>query len=517
MRLPLPPAQRIVAHTGQLSLGQAAFFAMMAMTRATTALTLLRPFSDSGGQALAPSPYWSEIQRLFPTCEPTSPEEELSPARVLRAREAAAILCRDIFQTTERDCVPPSFSTAGMLKGIAARECEGFLRVIETARRRNEARLDPQLARRFLGDELRTSVSALESFANCPFQYFLNAMIRPEVAPDAALTRADVGSLAHAALKELTDELIAAEESFSDLDEAEIDGVVERAFEAPVRRMKTTGLYESAGGRTIAELVRRQVTDLVRFIVQAATAMNSRPLGTEAVFGPNGELEGLKLTIHLDDNTDLPVLLRGQIDRIDTAESGDGVEWLIVVDYKLGKRTQNWAAARDGKSLQLPVYLCALRANAKHLAGDGDVQLGGAVYLAIVQRDDTGRMYRGIAPASAYSTLWQAEGGGAPLIGRTPGDPTTTTAPYGDAISNGQFDALLKKTTHAIERHVRAIARGGIQVEPALQGTSTPCGYCPYRAACRLDYSMNSRRLVPNMKRRDAIEDWLGPADGGRA
>ncbi|MCB2154731.1 PD-(D/E)XK nuclease family protein [bacterium] len=491
------------------------FFAQLALTRASHALTLLRPFSDDAGQALMPSPYWSEVERLFPQCPIEHTVPELSPDRVLRAREAAAILCREIFETTDRDSVPPFFGAKEFVDGLPLREREGFLQVLCTAGLRNEARISSEMARQFLGDELRTSVSALESFANCPFQYFLNAMIRPEVAPDATLTRADVGSLAHAALKELTDKLIAESKSFADLEDDAIAAEVAQAFAAPVERMQQTGLYETAGGKAIVELVKRQVTDLVHFIVQAARAMSSRPIGTEVTFGPRGELDALRLEVHLDDGSELPVLLRGQIDRIDVAESGDGDKWLIVVDYKLGSRKQNWAAARDGKSLQLPVYLCALQANAKKLLDGEAAKLGGAVYLGIVQRDDTGRTYRGIVPATANATLW-VDPNGMALVGRTPGDPAVKTAHYGDAISDPQFERLLIKAKETIGHHVKAIARGDVQVGPALQGTSTPCGWCPYRPACRLDYSMNSRRLVPNLKRSDAVESWLGPPEGGQ-
>lgn len=501
---PIPPFR---ASARRLFLREA-FFAWMAFTRASEALTLIRPLTGQTGDRLSPSPYWESLRRLFPRNGAAVPGPALSFERAVRGREAAAVVCRDVFNPGP-GAVPPQAVGTELARRLPLAERQGFHRVLAFASRRNEAGLDPELARSFFGETFRSSVSALESYARCPFQYFMGSMIRPEVSTGPRATPADTGNLAHATLKAVADGLLQEGRSFSNLGADEIEPLTTLAFQEPLERLRRAGLFESASERLAAELLLGQLVDTVRFLADSGRQMNARVILTEQRFGGRGVLEAPVLTVETPHGP-FELALRGQIDRIDLVRDTTGETWLAVFDYKLTGRKVDWPQAADGMSLQLPVYLLVLERNVHRLAqmeGLDELPLAGAFYLPIVEKADARRAFRGVTSVTAYERLGLGEH--SLLPGSVKAADKTQTA--GDVVADSQFAALTGQAEKHVKRLASAILDGGVAVRPALHRRNTPCATCDFAEACRLDFSMNSRRTVPNLTRPEAIDAWLGP------
>ncbi|MBI5153920.1 PD-(D/E)XK nuclease family protein [Candidatus Poribacteria bacterium] len=491
------------------------FLAYVAVTRASHALALLYAVSDRSGEAAVPSPYWDEIARLLGREEEVARrrnilESEPGWERVLRPREVASLLCRRVFTTRERDCLPPAFDSSVPLAGWSGDHVSEFNRVLAWAANRNAARADSALVRQLIGGTLRTSVSGLEAFASCPFRYFMRELMRLEVPPSPKMSSADLGNLAHAALRNLAVLLIGDGSGFGDVPADRIPGMVEQAFSEPSARLGNAGLFQSRGEAIAARLVQEQTVDLVRFLGEAARALHLRPIRAESVFGKRGELDGVAIRVSAGGEP-VEVVLRGQIDRIDLAEDPSGLVWLAVSDYKLSARKQDWAAACAGLNLQLPVYLLVLEWNADKLAPGRSAGLAGAVYSAITSRADEPRRLRGIVASPALDALL---GDSANEIIPAESEPESKTPARGDVLGGAQFGRLLGECARLIESLASRIVSGDLAVRPAVLRKRTPCGFCEFGAACRLDYSMNEPRTVPALKQRDVIESWLGPPGG---
>lgn len=474
-----------------------AFFALSAFAGASDALVLSRPLSSSG-EGLAPSPWWEEARRLFPNVDPLPPAGRATLATAMRAREAAAAVCRTIFSTTERHVVPPPAEQwIDVLAPLAPRARDEFRDVVDAAARRNRARLRPDLARDLAGEPMRTSVSAIESFARCPFAHFMGRMIRPRAAAKPDLTVADVGNLAHAALKELADRFIAEERAFSDVDDAELRERVEAAFRGPFERLAASGLFRGPAARLAAEHVRDHVLDVAQYLAALQRHVHGRPALAEATFGD----------VMICRDAAPAVRLRGQIDHVEVARDASGRQWALVVDFKLSERRMKWSDAEDGAALQLPAYLIAVARNPKL----ENVEVAGAFYLQVVRRHEARRQMRGIASARAHEALALAADDAGTRFVTLVGTPNQKTSDKGDVIGDAQFARLAERTEAAILRRAGEILAGRVDVNPALHGKSTPCGTCDWRIACRLDYTMNVRRQPGNPGRAAAVERWLGP------
>jgi len=475
-----------------------AFFALSAFSAASGALVLSRPIS-SAGEPLAPSPWWEEARRLFPDAIPAPPVAKGAFASAMRPREAAAVVCRSVFDTTRRHVVPPPESLwNGALAALTPKGRVEFLDVVDAAARRNRARLRPDLARDLMGELPTTSVSAIESFAQCPFKHFMGRMVRPRTRVKPELSVADVGNLAHAALKELADRFIAEGRAFCDVDDAELDARVDRAFQVPCERLAASGLFATEGLRFAAELVRPHVRDVAGYLAALQRHARARPFLAESTFGD--------VTLGGTDGAPA-VRLRGQIDHVALARDATGREWAFVIDFKIRAKSMDWSAAEDGAALQLPAYLLALRRNPKLES----IELGGAFYLGVVKREDDARKLRGIVSARAHHASSLAEDDAGTKFAANLGDANAKTAAWGETIGDAQFERLAARAEEVIVRRMAEILSGRIDVNPALHGNATPCARCDWRLACRLDYAMNTRRQPPSFGRAPAIERWLGP------
>ncbi len=208
------------------------------------------------------------------------------------------------------------------------------------------------------------SPSRLETWASCPFRYFMAHVLRladrddpEEITEIGAL---DLGSLVHEVLERFIGEVIGRpggspppSERWSAPDRARIEEIAGEVFER----------YERAGltGRPL--LWRRRqaevLDDLQTFLDSDdlyRAASGTRPVRVEMPFGVRG---AAPLSLELEDGRTLS--FRGYADRVDQAADGH----LVVLDYKTG--SDKYGKLKDdpvlaGTTLQLGIYAEAAKA-----------------------------------------------------------------------------------------------------------------------------------------------------------
>jgi RecB family exonuclease len=214
------------------------------------------------------------------------------------------------------------------------------------------------------GHERATSPTALQSWADCPFRYYLGRVLRlhdiPRPEATEAISALDEGSLVHAILEEFVrDSPTPATPTtpWTDADRVRMAEIVDRHCEDAERRGIT--------GRPILwKLARRRIVATAsRFLhadenVRAALGVLPAPDGLERGFGTDGAPP-----VEVDVGREQPVRFRGRIDRVDRSPDGRRT---VVYDYKTGGRRRYAALGDDpvhgGRLLQLPVYALAARA-----------------------------------------------------------------------------------------------------------------------------------------------------------
>ena len=219
------------------------------------------------------------------------------------------------------------------------------------------------------------SPTRLQTWATCPFRYFLSNVLgiaapeQPEeVATISALER---GSLLHTILERFIKSaqeqgtIPPPDQSWTDDHGRNLFKIADQAFQEAEQRGVT-------GKPLLWELVRDEmVGDLERFLKEDAKLRNRQgvsPHAVESVFGFPGDEDSATLdSVEWSSARTGTLRFRGFIDRIDLSPSGDTA---LVLDYKSGKTNAYANMDKDpvqrGKRLQLPVYGLA----ARQLLGD---------------------------------------------------------------------------------------------------------------------------------------------------
>ena len=251
------------------------------------------------------------------------------------------------------------------------------------------------------------SPTRLETWASCPFRYFLGSVLRlgaletPE--DTTTISALDRGSLIHGILEEFivqsveAGRLPAPGQAWEEEDKARLMGLAEEEFAAAEARGVT--------GKPLLWDIARQdiVDDLDTFLVKDASLRSQYRIAStrvEAEFGMGRETPEV-----LDPETRL--YFRGYIDRVDT--SADGGE-VLVIDYKTGRASYYKGLEDDpidrGKHLQLGVYSLAAKALAPEATrfraaywfptSRGDFQLAPREFFDIDDVDTGGRFREGV-------------------------------------------------------------------------------------------------------------------------
>jgi ATP-dependent helicase/nuclease subunit B len=245
-------------------------------------------------------------------------------------------------------------------------------RVVRARRSHDFTRFDGNLAGVDVPSPLDDVVSStrLESWAECPFAYFVSHLLHVEPIEDPAqlltISAWDRGSLVHEVLQSFIDDVLARppadrpppDRAWSPTDHARMRELAGRVCDD----------YEARGltGRPIFwRRERAQILALAdRFLTEDDTHRRrdgARPVAAELPFGYGDDAPGSgPVVLPLADGRSLR--FRGSADRVDVSDDGT----IRVVDYKTGKSDDFRRLGPDnpderGTKLQLPVYGQAAR------------------------------------------------------------------------------------------------------------------------------------------------------------
>jgi ATP-dependent helicase/nuclease subunit B len=249
--------------------------------------------------------------------------------------------------------------------------------------------LGPRLAAVYRRLGAPVAATLLESYATCPFRYYLAHVLklRPAVEPERVqtLVPVDRGRLLHAVL---------AESYLAFRDAGLLPLTPERL---PAARAHLAAALERAEARFVTGLAPLWRGERARLLsdLQAALEAEARgsadPVWVPSAFevgfgGSEGEPHALEVGHSLPDGR--LIRLRGRLDRLDL--SADGAQ-ARVIDYKTGAFPGGAGSAlRGGTALQLPIYRLAAEALCR--AGGQAARVVEAQYYYLTRRGGRRRL-----------------------------------------------------------------------------------------------------------------------------
>jgi len=270
------------------------------------------------------------------------------------------------------------------------------------------------------------SPTRLESYASCPFQYFLDVVLRvgeeegdeQEPWPSAL----DRGILVHGVLERFWRELRDQGKRLADLPAKQWNERLQALVRETASEFHGSWSMRSGWKMSLASLLDHLREHL---LWERDLLASWRPFLFEASFGP-----GRKAEVSLNTQAGT-VRFQGRIDRLDRGEQGG----FRVVDYKSGGKRSASCEVGTGQCLQLPVYLLA----------------GAALLGSTPQQGEALYLYVGLSPAGQCVLL-----------------------------SGSSWEKIEREMAHAVSVLLRGIRDGFFPALPSGQCERS----CPYRDAC---------------------------------
>jgi ATP-dependent helicase/nuclease subunit B len=473
------------------------YLGYIACTRANEKLALAFSRQTAEGGTLNPSPFIAQLQRIFPQLA----VEDFSAEPDWREAEHANELIKPLTTIQNWKLEIGNWQTLLELPALKSL-AENLAALREPDEREN---LSVALAEKLYGPVLKSSVSRLEEFAQCPFRFFVRSGLRANERKVFELDARERGNFQHDVLKMFHEQLSAEGKRWRDLEPIQARERIANIAAAQMEHFRDGLFRDSAETIFAAHSLAAALQDFVEVIVGWMRGQYEfDPAAAELGFGGKDD-RAPAWEIDLGNGNKLA--LQGRIDRVDLwPDKSGGAALAVVTDYKSGGKKLDSLLVQNGIQLQLLAYLGALRhwKNPREIFGADKIIPAGAFYVNL-RGDFKGGGSRaevladGESKKMAYRHSGRFDAGELRKFDRRPdvskGDQFNFRLNKGgelpsnsaEAISCKEFTALLDQVEEQLRSLGEQIFSGATAVDPYRKGGTTACDFCDYRAACRID------------------------------
>lgn len=373
------------------------------------------------------------------------------------------------------------------------------------------------------GDNLRTSISRLESYARNPYEFYLQYVLRLQPRQVLELTPAEKGTLLHALLERVVREVIANGQNLGQLSDDKIADYTEAALNDTLALDDPTFDIFKATPRM--QFITQQLRDQVKLSLMQMRSgqqagMGIYPGGIEAGFGISGSAGTERMQPVTYDLPHGKVTVRGKVDRYDLAGTDD----LLVVDYKSSKRTFDYKKVLAGLELQLLTYWQAMSLEVNLPGKQVDAALFWNLKPELIKLSKIGFQpftelqkqadilskqqgeYRGLI-LDNERFIEHLEAGEQPKPFQIKRKKDGSFAQTSDVVDEQTLDLLLEFAEAKTREIAQAIMQGKFPLLPYRQGTQNGLTYSDYKAIMRFDALLGDHynELVNKLKPSEAL------------
>ena len=463
------------------------YLGYIACTRANERLSLSFSRQAADGKTLNPSPFVAQVQKILPqiTIEEFSPSENWSRAEHLQ--ELTPLCGASPSELLE---IPAFRTLAEQIKAL--REPD------------EQENLAPTLAEKLYGPTLKSSISRLEEFAQCPFKFFVKSGLRANERKVFELDVRERGNFQHDVLKIFHEQLQAEGQRWRDLTLTEARERIDQIARSLTQSHRDGLFLDSAETAFAARAMTTALQDFVEIIIGwMHSQYDFDPVAAEIGFGGKDDAAP---AWEIDLSHGRKLALQGRIDRVDIwRDPNSDAAFVVVTDYKSGGKKLDSLLVENGVQLQLLAYLGALRSWKNPEVPFGAVKIlpAGAFYVSLrgdFKSGDTRDEILGDheAKKTAYKHNGRFDAGLLRKFDRRDipeGDQFKYKLNKKDGLPSKNSEALPRENFVAlvdgVENQLRMLGEhifsGSAAVDPYRKGKSTPCEYCDYRPVCRID------------------------------
>lgn len=348
----------------------------------------------------------------------------------------------------------------------------------------NEKTLSPQSAEKLYAPnkKLRGSVTNVESFNKCPFQYFAKYGLKLDERREYKVTPPDIGNILHSVLSQFGERLKKENRRWSSVEDTELEKIVTEILENLANNFNNKILLSSNALKHQRDRIKKLAIFSLQRLIKFDAVSKFHPNFFEETFGDKNQaliydIQGVKME------------LTGKIDRVDFNEDGG---YFLIVDYKTGAAYLNLNEIYAGINLQLLTYLMVAQ-NMEIVGG----------------RAPAGMMYYFLKyPMKTVEDAAKAEGAGdikfsgwtlddaniIREIDSTDGQEFLDVTLTKSGEINGrtkqyvksaeQFNIMTNFLETKLQNTGKEILTGNIEINPVKTPKSDACKYCIYGELC---------------------------------
>ena len=216
------------------------------------------------------------------------------------------------------------------------------------------------------------SASRINTFARCPFEYFLKYGLGAYEREEWDVTPANMGTYAH---QVINDFCVAVEEgaqsnnekisAWRSLDNERREKILDGIINTTCENMLSSNVRDKERTASIFRRMGKTISDAAQLVQKSLSAGSFAENGMEC-----------KFEIDLTEN----IAIQGLIDRIDTCDAGDK-SYMRIIDYKTGRTEFNVVNIANGYDMQMVIYAFAA---AKLMREQGkNIDVTGIYYTAV--------------------------------------------------------------------------------------------------------------------------------------
>ena len=491
------------------------FYLYLNMTKPSHQLCLTYSRVDSEGKALRPSYLIRTILRMFPDMS-VQEMGDLEQILDLSTPKAA----REYFLTNKRS---PQW--------LALAKC--FMESEDEQIRENSKAIldafyyeyhhDPishVVAEAIYGKNIEGSVTRLESFARCAYSHYLTYGLKLREREESGFESVDMGNLYHTAVEIYSKKLAESKYDWFTVPDEIREHFAETSMEEAILSYPNLSIYATAENAHMAGRMRHIFKQTIWALTKQVRKGRFVPNEFEVAFSKADHLDALTFDLEQENH----IRLRGRIDRLDTCIDDNRV-YVKVIDYKSGSTKFDLIKLYHGMQLQLIVYMNAAMELEKKKHAQKEIVPGGLFYYHIddpvieitgeVSEEEIqeailkelkpdGLVNKEEAVYRAMDDAFEQKSDVIPVEIKKNGELSARSS----VASAEEFAVLSEYVNHSIVNMGNAIYEGTVEVSPFVEGQTSSCDYCPYKAICGFDRKIEGyqERKPRKLDKREILE-----------
>lgn len=487
------------------------FYLYQNLTKPSENLYLMYHLQDKDGDEAMPAYLIGRIQRIFPHLEgKNASTTALNWENIETPADSAENLIAALFQ---KELPEEEAELWKSLHSYYEKNQPERIQRIQAGLLYNNlnAWLSPETAVKLYGLEMHTSVSRLETYSRCPYQFFLQYGLQLKERERSEVSLSDMGSLLHRIVEgvfahvenrnaeemQVTEE---AENVWETITDEALEGLVEQEMKAAIEEVQEEKFLLSKSSGQLLQRIEKTASYAVCDLKKQLLRGRMIPYKFELKF-PSEEAGEALQAVRIELGQGSRMQLKGIIDRIDIAQDEQHV-YVKVMDYKSSGKDIDVNQVNAGLQLQLLVYTNVVLEVLQKRFPDKKIVPAGSLYYGfqIPMVEKTARtvgeaLENKLQKETALTGVINVEEPCISLLGGSEILPVKVKKEDGElriqesdtVLTQERYYNLLSEVQQTVAELGREMADGQIPIRPVQTGRTPPCAYCAYRDVCKLD------------------------------